>query len=162
MNHVTRCCVLMFCCVWLSLPARGGAAERGSPTSLPSLLPRCICDGGGWELRDGRTGEVMLSRLELAVSLRARIRGLQGRPRLPADAGMLLVPANAIHTRRMGFAIDLFYLDGCGRVIAIRRNVCPWRRARRVRGTHAVLETTAGASDIRLGQRLHVVRKEEA
>jgi hypothetical protein len=135
------------------------AAEASKQSTTPRpFLPNRVCDGGGWVLRDCSTGEVVVGRLELAVSFRARRRGLQGRGGMPADAGLLLVPANAIHTRRMCFPIDLVYLDCRGTVIAIRRGVRPWRWfVPRVFGAYAVLETpVCASSDIRLGQRLCV------
>jgi uncharacterized membrane protein (UPF0127 family) len=134
--------------------ATGGGPAVGKP-----FLPNCVYDGCGWVLRDCCTGEIEVARLELAISFRARRRGLQHRGGMPANAGMLLAPANVIHTRNMCFPIDLIYLDRCGTVIAIRRCVRPWRwRVPRVWGAYAVLETPAGASDIRLGQRLCVER----
>ena len=135
----------------------GEPATNAEAANRRMLLPHCVYDGGGWVLRDCATGEITIARLELAVSLRARLRGLQRRSGMPRDAGLLLAPAGAIHTRRMCFSIDLTYLDCCGNVVAVRRNVRPWRwRIPRVCGAYAVLETPAGASDLRVGQRLCV------
>jgi hypothetical protein len=142
--------------VMLGLPAPEASADPSTAVCRP-FLPPVICDGCGWVLKDCCTGAVVVPRLELAVSFRARRLGLQHRGGMSPDAGLLLVPANSIHTRNMCFAIDLVYLNRCGTVIAIRRNVCPGRFfVPRVRGAYAVLETRACAANVHIGQRLCV------
>jgi uncharacterized membrane protein (UPF0127 family)/CheY-like chemotaxis protein len=78
-----------------------------------------------------------------------RMRGLLGRPALPAGEGLLLRPAGSIHTAFMRFSIDALFLDRRLRVLAIAEEVRPWRIAGR-RGARAVLELAAGES-ARLG-----------
>ncbi|HEX5982787.1 MAG TPA: hypothetical protein VFY69_01130, partial [Solirubrobacterales bacterium] len=46
---------------------------------------------------------------------------------------------SSVHTFGMRFELDLFFLDGAGRVIAVRRRVPP-RRVAWQRGACAVLE----------------------
>lgn len=55
--------------------------------------------------------------LELAVSYRARTRGLLGRDGV--DGAVLLSPATSVHTFRMRFPLDVAYLDRHLRVIAL-------------------------------------------
>jgi len=52
-----------------------------------------------------------------------RMRGLLGRATLDPEHGLWLEPCNAVHTFGMRFPIDVVFIDGKGRVRAIRRNV---------------------------------------
>jgi uncharacterized membrane protein (UPF0127 family) len=80
--------------------------------------------------------------LEIAASYRARTRGLLGRDGI--DGVLLLTPATSVHTLRMGFTIDVAYLDRRLRVLAVR-TMPPGRLGLpRPRSRH-VLEATAGA-----------------
>ncbi|WP_329401497.1 DUF192 domain-containing protein [Streptomyces melanogenes] len=94
--------------------------------------------------------------LELAVSYRARTRGLLGRDGV--DGAVLLSPATSVHTFRMRFPLDVAYLDRHLRVIALH-TVPPNRlTAPRLRARH-ILEAEAGAMarwGIRPGARVRV------
>ena len=57
--------------------------------------------------------------------------------------GLLLRPAGSIHTFFMRFAIDAVFLDRRDVVVAIQRDLPPWRVAS-CRGAKAVLELRAG------------------
>lgn len=57
--------------------------------------------------------------------------------------GLLIPRCSSIHTFGMRFALDVFFLDESGRVIAVRRRVPP-RRIVWQRGASAVLELPAG------------------
>jgi uncharacterized protein DUF192 probably involved in sugar metabolism len=61
---------------------------------------------------------------------------------------MVLRPAFAIHTHFMHFPIDVVFLDSDQVVIAIERNVRPWRTAS-CRGAREVVELAAGECDRR-------------
>lgn len=103
----------------------------------------------GWQLEvcDSRTrdtGRVVVERLMIAAEFWSRFRGLQFRRRLPPGEGMLLAPCDSIHTMWMRFAIDVAMLDRTGQVLAVRPAVRPWRLVFAPRGTHAVLEVSAG------------------
>ncbi|MFI5683770.1 DUF192 domain-containing protein [Streptomyces sp. NPDC051636] len=102
---------------------------------------------GRW--RDGRgtlvvrTGKPAATvPLEIAVSYRARTKGLLGRDSV--EGAMLLSPASSVHTFRMRMPIDVAYLDRRLRVIAVR-TMKPGRLGLpRLRSRH-VLEAAAGA-----------------
>jgi uncharacterized membrane protein (UPF0127 family) len=74
-----------------------------------------------------------------------RFRGLQLRPRLEADEGLLLRPCGSVHTFFMRFPIDVVFLDDDLRVLSVRPGVRPWRAAAH-RGAKAVLELPEGAA----------------
>jgi hypothetical protein len=61
---------------------------------------------------------------------------------------MVLRPAFAIHTHFMHFPIDVVFLDSDQVVIAIERNLRPWRTAS-CRGAREVVELAAGECDSR-------------
>jgi uncharacterized protein len=109
-------------------------------------------------LIDARSGRIVVARLELATTFWRRFRGLQFRRALPAGEGLLITPCGSIHTLWMRFSIDVVMLDRHGAILAIHRNVRPWRMLVGSRRTHAVLETTEGMlpDDLRIGDRLHV------
>jgi uncharacterized membrane protein (UPF0127 family) len=92
---------------------------------------------------DGRHA-VLCERCALAETAPARLRGLIGTPALEPDEGMLLRPAAAVHTLFMRFAIDVIFLDRCGRVVRAVEELRPWRFTSR-RGARAALELPAGA-----------------
>jgi uncharacterized membrane protein (UPF0127 family) len=84
-------------------------------------------------------GEVPVAR-----GFRARLRGLAWCDRADAGPGLLIPRCASVHTFGMRFALDLFFLDAEGRVIAARRGVPP-RRIVWQRGAAAVLEIPAAA-----------------
>jgi uncharacterized membrane protein (UPF0127 family) len=71
-----------------------------------------------------------------------------GRRRLNPGQGMVLRPAFAIHTHFMRFPIDVVFLDSDQVVIAIEKEVRPWRTAS-CRGAREVVELAAGECDRR-------------
>ena len=79
----------------------------------------------------------------VADSYWARLRGLLGRSGLEPGEGLLLRPANSIHTAFMRFAIDVVFLDQDLTVLDVVEGVPPWRVKAR-RDARAVLELGAG------------------
>ncbi|MEV5355167.1 DUF192 domain-containing protein [Streptomyces sp. NPDC086081] len=113
-------------------------------------------DGHGELVVRGTDGDVRVP-LEIAVSYRARTRGLLGRDSV--DGAILLSPANSVHTFRMRVPIDVAYLDRRLRVIAVR-TMRPGRLGLpRLRARH-VVEAAAGVMrewGVREGTRVEVV-----
>ena len=115
--------------------------------------------GGRMMLVDERTHEVVASRVELAVTRRARRVGLLGRDRFDADAALVLAPCLAIHTAFMRFPIDVIFVDRRGRAVRVVQDLRPWRVAVAPRA-HAAIELAAGTlrrHEVRVGDRLEVV-----
>jgi uncharacterized protein len=71
-----------------------------------------------------------------------------GRRRLSPGQGMVLRPAFAIHTHFMRFPIDVVFLDSDQVVIAIEKELKPWRTSS-CRGAREVVELAAGECDRR-------------
>ena len=101
-------------------------------------------------------GRVVCEQLLVAARPLRRMRGLLGRSSLPPGEGMLLRPAGSVHTFFMRFPIDVVFLDDYLRVVAIARDIPPWRMVARS-GARSVLELAAGESGrrgLRQGDRL--------
>jgi uncharacterized membrane protein (UPF0127 family) len=81
--------------------------------------------------------------ITVADSVRTRLRGLLGRRELEPGEGLLLRPANSVHTAFMRFSIDVVFLDGELHVLDVVEAVEPWRLKTR-RRARAVLELGAG------------------
>ncbi len=52
--------------------------------------------------------------------------------------------------------MDLLFLDRHGTVLAVRRNVRPWRLALGPRNTHAVVETLPALAEVQPGEMLRL------
>lgn len=109
-------------------------------------------------------GRPACERCLLANTFLTRLRGLLGRPPLREGEGMLIRPANSIHTWFMRSVIDAVFLDRDLVVVDVAADVKPWRLAAR-RGSRSVLEVAAGESarrGIERGARLRIKQAEPA
>ncbi len=88
---------------------------------------------------DGR----LICRARVATSFATRFRGLMGVAELPPESGLLLPRTSSVHTHFMRFPIDVVFLDGERRIVAITPALRPWRFAS-AKGANAVLELAAG------------------
>ena len=66
-------------------------------------------------------------RVAVADSIFGRLIGLLGRRSLKPDAGVWIVPANAIHTVGMLFSFDVVMIDKDFRVVSVTELVKPFR-----------------------------------
>jgi uncharacterized protein len=109
-------------------------------------------------LINARTGHVMASAVEVAVTSVDRRRGLLGRDDFDVSAAFVLSPCCAIHTAFMRFPIDVMFLDREGEVIKIVRDIAPWRMVVAPRA-RAVVEFAGGSlrsRDIQPGDRIYL------
>ena len=103
-----------------------------------------------------RTNGTVASIVELAVTRKARKRGLLGRHGLDVSAALMLAPCPAVHTAFMRFTIDVVFVDRDGRVRKIVRGLAPWRMSASL-GAYAAIEFTAGGErDLVPGDRLYL------
>ena len=102
----------------------------------------------------------LASRVEIAVSRRARRRGLLGRMRLDANEALILVPCAAIHTMFMRFPIDVIFVNREGRAVRIVSRMRPWRIAvcTTARGVIELAAGTVERRDIRVGDIVRLVK----
>jgi len=112
-------------------------------------------------LIDLETGEVLLSRLEVASTFWQRFKGLQFRRPLPLDTGLWLSPCSSLHTCFMRFPIDLVMLDEDMEVVGIRSHVQPWRIILCAQGTKSVIETAGGSKLWIVGQKVTILSGSE-
>ena len=123
--------------------ALDGAPHReGVDRTTPSdQLPVCggdnraVADHIDLTRSDGRP----VCRARVADSFVARFRGLMGVADLPAGEGLLFPRTRSVHTHFMRFPIDVVFLDGERRIVAIRPALRPWRFAA-AKGARSVLE----------------------
>jgi len=78
----------------------------------------------------------------MAYGFRARLLGLACLERDEVGPGLLIPRCSSVHTFGMRFSLDLFFLDGDGAVLAVRRTVRP-RRFAHCWHARAVLEIPA-------------------
>jgi uncharacterized membrane protein (UPF0127 family) len=94
-------------------------------------------------LARGTTGVLLAADVREARTIGARMRGLMGRGVMPGD-GLLIKPADSIHTFFMRMPIDLIFLAADGTVLKLCEAVKPWRIRLMPRHAAAVLEMAAG------------------
>ena len=91
----------------------------------------------------------LATRLSLADTHWSRFLGLMGTT--PADfrsgQGLWIVPSHGVHSFAMRFPIDVVYVDRCGVVIYLERQLKPWRLAPVRRKAVSVLELPANTLD---------------
>lgn len=93
------------------------------------------------------SGKMLATRITVAETVAARVRGLLGRKELPAGEGLLIRPCMSIHTFFMKFPIDAVFLDGDNRIVALHRALPPNRMTRIYPKARSVLELPAGTLD---------------
>jgi uncharacterized protein len=95
---------------------------------------------------DETRGVVVATRVEVARSFGARLRGLLGRSSLEAGEGLVIDPCSSIHTFFMRFPIDVVFLGDDDRVVAIIPDLRPWRATRFYAAARSTLELSAGTA----------------
>jgi uncharacterized membrane protein (UPF0127 family) len=80
-------------------------------------------------LKNSRSGAVLASSVELAVTSAERRRGLLGREAMEPDSALVITRCAAVHTFWMRFAIDVVFVDSSGTVKKIVEELAPWRMA---------------------------------
>jgi uncharacterized protein len=75
-----------------------------------------------------KTKETFLAfRVTVADSILGRLIGLLGKRSLKPDAGVWIVPANAIHTVGMLFTFDVVMIDKDFKVVGLRELIRPFK-----------------------------------
>jgi uncharacterized protein len=91
-------------------------------------------------------GTHLITRGQLADQFWSRFKGLMGVRQLAPGDGLLIAPANQIHTHFMALPVDVIYLGKQGEVIAIDPAMRPWQIGRRHPAAQAVIELPAGVT----------------
>lgn len=107
--------------------------------------------------------DVLASKLETADTLVSRTKGLLGRQELPTGEGLWIKRCNSIHTFFMKFAIDAVFVDRNLKVVAVHRDLKPWRVTWPHLRATSVFELPSGtlrsASDLEAGAHLVIEAK---
>lgn len=94
-----------------------------------------------------RTGATIATHIRLADTFATRLQGLQFAPPLASGHALLLVPGGSIHSLFVRAPFDAVFLGRDARVLAITRDIPPWRlRIAAPKHTHAVLELAPEAT----------------
>lgn len=110
-------------------------------------------------------GTLVGESIRVAETGLSRMVGLLGESHLPPGDGLLIVPSQGVHTMGMQFAIDVAFLDGQWNVIAIKRDLRPFRITRVIWKAAAVLELRSGSlesSNTSVGDSLEFIAAEGA
>jgi uncharacterized membrane protein (UPF0127 family) len=107
------------------------------------LTPALKSASTTFALVNERTGEPVVTTLEIAVDSATRRKGLLGRDGLDETTGIVIAPTNAVHTFFMRFSIDIVFVTRAGQVLKICGSVPARRIAVALRG-FAVVELAAG------------------
>lgn len=91
-----------------------------------------------------RSGAVLARRVERAVTVRSRLRGLLGRSALPEGDALAIEPCTSLHTFFMRFPIDALFLSRDGRVLRAISDLRPWRATRIYPRAALAVELPAG------------------
>jgi hypothetical protein len=110
-------------------------------------------------LVNARTRCAVADEVEVALTRKARRRGLLGRAELAPFSALVLAPCAAVHTLFMQFPIDVVFVDADGRAMRTVPHLAPWRAAM-VPFAHAVVELPAGtlaSREVAIGDPLYLV-----
>jgi uncharacterized membrane protein (UPF0127 family) len=78
-------------------------------------------------LKIARSGVVLASSVELAMTSAERRRGLLGRESMEPHSALVITRCAAVHTFWMRFPIDVVFVDSSGTVKKIVAGLGPWR-----------------------------------
>ncbi len=117
-------------------------------------------DGAEYALINIDSGLRIAGRVRIAGDSAARRRGLLGIHKLDPEAGLWIMPCEAIHTFGLKMPIDVLFLDRDFKVKKLRTELPPYRISACLRAS-SVLEIRSGAiaqSNTKVGDRLAVRR----
>jgi uncharacterized membrane protein (UPF0127 family) len=78
---------------------------------------------------NARSGVMLASDVELAMTSAERRRGLLGRDAMAPYSALIITRCAAVHTFWMRFPIDVAFVDSSGRVKKVVEGLGPWRMA---------------------------------
>lgn len=97
--------------------------------------------------------------VDVADNYFKRLLGLMGKPGLPPQRGLWIVPCKDIHSCFMRFEFDALFVDKANRVVHMEQRMKPWRISKFVKASHAVLELPPGtieATGTQIGDQLEL------
>lgn len=100
--------------------------------------------------------DVLATQVKPCTSFWARLKGLLGTRSLGAEDAFWITPCNSIHTIGMNYSIDAYFLNKAHEVVAIQKNMQPYRLSPIYRNAFSVLEFKSGARNCRVGDKLAI------
>jgi uncharacterized membrane protein (UPF0127 family) len=94
-----------------------------------------------------RTGKVVFRDVMTARRMSQRTKGLLGTTVLAEGRALLIPRARQVHTIGMRYPLDLVFCDRSLEVVAVRRNVAPWRVTPIVWRARSVIECASGGAE---------------
>lgn len=76
-----------------------------------------------------------------------RIKGLLGRKGVSENQALVIKPCNAVHSFFMSFPIDVLFVDKAGKIVAVEKNLKPWRISKIYFKAQYVIELANGVAD---------------
>jgi len=70
---------------------------------------------------------VLVKKVIIADRFYSRLKGLLGRDSLDEQEGLVIKPANSIHTFFMRFSIDVLFANKENKIVGLRENVKPFK-----------------------------------
>lgn len=89
-------------------------------------------------------GNVIVDDVMVATHTIDRMRGLMFRDEMPSCKGFLIDPCNSIHTFFMRFDLDIAFMSKENEIVALVREMKPWRLTKLYFKSRKVLEMRAG------------------
>ena len=104
--------------------------------------------------------KILLEDVLIADSFYFRFKGLMGKKTLDKKEGLLIKPCNSIHTFFMKMNIDVAFLDNDNIVVAIYKDMRPWKISKIYTNSNFVIEGNAGSlSELKIGDKIKIVNK---
>ncbi len=95
-------------------------------------------------LKNKTNGTIVVSNVVEANNFFKRLKGLMFTKELSSQTAMYIRPCNGVHTYFMNYAIDVLYLDINNKIIAIDKDMKPWKLGRLHKNAVAVVELSNG------------------
>jgi len=105
------------------------------------------------------SGRIVAHEVRWARTFAERSKGLIGSPPPTPGQALVIEPATQVHTFRMGYSIDVVFVDRDWRVRHVVRNMARRRMSRFVFGSRFVIETASGSlpDEVKPGAQLRLV-----
>lgn len=78
------------------------------------------------KIQNQRNKVIIGTKIKIASSFLARLKGLMFTNNLNKDEGLLITPCNSIHTCFMHYPIDAVFIDDTHKIVALYENLSPW------------------------------------
>jgi uncharacterized membrane protein (UPF0127 family) len=99
-------------------------------------------------IKNATRDQLLACRVKVAGDFWTRLKGLIGSAPLEEGEGLLILPSNSVHTHFMSFPIDVLYIDKTQVVVAMNKDMKPWRMSGIHRNARCVLELPAGTLEV--------------